>query len=534
MRAPAGTSRVAPERLRWSAENIGEREFLRWTANGQRTSYAEMYEHAARWAGVLHARGVARGDRVLIMLHNCLDFLGAHFGAQFLGAIPVPINTELRGETLRHPIRLFEPAVMVIGAELRDVLATAVSDDPTPFEVLEAGGSPSSELAQQVRAAHPRDPVTLTVTDPSLIMSTSGTTGPSKGTVWNYGTLDLWATLYRDHLGRDETDRIYCCTPLFHANSLCTSVMAALNAGAGAVIAERFSVSGFWADIADNHATSTPLIGAMIELLLRTETPQMAADRERSIIRSILGACPPATHLEVERSWGITPVSAYGLTDFGSITHTSPGDGAPAGAVGKVVSAYEARLVDEVGAEVADGVAGELIVRPRDPSTIPDGYFRMPEATLASRKDLWFHTGDLLKRDPDGWFYFAGRVKDSMRRRGENVSAYDVEAAVLASGLVSEAAAYPLPSDEEDDEIAVAVVVPPGATMDPAALIEAAARELPYFAVPRFVRVLDELPKTPTQKVQKEPLRAAGVTPDTWDRVAAGVHVTRNPAPASA
>jgi crotonobetaine/carnitine-CoA ligase len=304
--------------------------------------------------------------------------------------------------------------------------------------------------------------------------------------------------------------------------------MAALNAGGSAVIAERFSVSGFWSDIADNGATSTPLIGAMIELLLRTETPQMAADRARSSIRCILGACPPATHLEVERSWGITPVSAYGLTDFGSITHTSPGDGAPAGTVGRVISAYEVRLVDADGADVPDGVAGELIARPRDPATIPDGYFRMPEATLESRKDLWFHTGDLLKRDAEGWFYFAGRVKDSMRRRGENVSAYDVEAAILGSGQVAEVAAYPLPSGEGDDEIAVAVVVNPGTELDRAELIEAAARELPYFAVPRYVRVVDRLPKTPTQKVQKGPLRDAGITADTWDRIAAGVEVTRN------
>jgi crotonobetaine/carnitine-CoA ligase len=513
--------------LREAAEAFGDRELIVWVGTTETTTYRQMYDHASRWAGLLVGHGVARGDRVILMLHNNISFVGAYFGAQFLGGIAVPLNTELRGESLRRPLQLFEPTVVVVDASLADVLATAMADMERPPEVVVVGAGDSVAGLRDALALAPEPADDST---PCLIMSTSGTTGPPKGSVWSHGTVRQWAVGYRRHLRYGSDDRIYCCTPLFHANSLIAGLMTAVETGCAVVLASRFSVRRFWPDVVATESTSANLIGSMIQLLLNGRTEASEAQRaEARLSRVLASSCPAALQLEMQQTWGLSPVTAYGLTDFGTLTSGTHGEPIPPGSCGRAVDEFELRLVDAADRDVADNVPGELVARPRKPWIVPQEYFRMPEETLASRRNLWFHTGDLLRRDEDGWFYFAGRVKDSMRRRGENVSAFEVEIAAVTCSLVAEAAAYPVPSDEGEDEIALAVVLADARTpLDVRVLFDHMARELPYFAVPRYVRVVAELPKTPTQKIQKNGLAVEGITEDMQDRVVLGLEVARN------
>jgi crotonobetaine/carnitine-CoA ligase len=509
------------------AAEDGDRELIYWPDSGASTSRLDLHLAAMRWAGLLSEHGVQRGDRVMLALGNSIEFLGAHYGTQYLGAISVPVNTELRGESLRHPLALFEPRVIVADDDLSAVFESALDTvDATSAMIV----VPANGMTRRLESLAPLAPVTVSATDACLIMSTSGTTGPSKGSVWDYGTVQQWARGYTRHLAYTDADRIYCCTPLFHANSLISGLATALHSGGAVVLGERFSVSNFWRTVVDGRATSMNLIGSMIDLLLRAESADGAELRKSGQLRTLLASsCSASSYIEVQRLWGVTPISAYGLTDFGTVAMTKFGELAPPGTVGRAVDEFEIKLVDESGAAVPTGVPGEVVIRPRIPSIAPQGYFRMPEATLESRRDLWFHTGDLLRMDGDGWLYFAGRVKDSMRRRGENVSAFEVESAAMTFPQLTEVAAYAVPSADSEDEIAVAIVLS-GAVgeFDYVAFIEHVSAELPYFAVPRYVRIVEQLPKTPTQKVQKKPLEQDGVTPDTWDRVVSLGEVARN------
>lgn len=452
-----------------AAERHGDRELVHWVDDGTRTSYRDACESAARWAAVFAAHGVAAGDRVALLLPNSRAFVGALFGAWSCGAVVAPLNTELRGESLRHPLRLYRPAVVVLAPHLADRVRQAAEPETVLIEV---DGSPPAGAEP---TTSPSAPAT-TMQDPCLIMSTSGTTGPSKGTVWDFGTLRQWVDTYVLHLRYDRRDRIYCCTPLFHANALASGLLTALRVGATVVLAERFSVSRFWDHIARSRATSANLLGSMIDLLLAHGTggpDDPAGPRGPSSLRTMLvSSCSERAYRGMQERWRITPVSACGLTDFGTITAGDFGGEAPPGGVGRPVDGYEVRLVDEMDEEVPPGRPGELLVRTRRPWTAPSGYFGMPEETLASRRDLWFRTGDLLRVE-QGWWYFAGRVKDSMRRRGENVSAYEIEQAAGSVPEVAEAAAYPVPADGSEDEIALAIVTAAGADpVDPRALLE--------------------------------------------------------------
>lgn len=515
---------TALQELRDAAGSHSDRELVRWVTTGESSTYTDVLEDAALWARRLAAAGVTPGERVVLLLPNSAAFVGALFGTWLLGAVAVPLNTELRGASLRHPLDLFEPHAVVVSAALRPILDEVVASSVVAVEV-DGTGRTDMEGVTGEAGSHGAPPHDATMQDACLIMSTSGTTGPSKGTVWDFGTLHQWVRTYAEHLALGPTDRIYCCTPLFHANSLASGLLTALHVGGTVVVAERFSVSGFWDDITASAATTANLLGAMVDLLLADDRPPSPSGLRTMLVSS----CSARSHGAMQERWGITPVTAYGLTDFGTIVFSQRGAEAPPGSVGRPVDGYEVRLVDSDDAAVPEGRAGELLVRPREAWTAPPGYFRMPEQTLESRRGLWFHTGDLLRVD-DGWWYYVGRVTDSMRRRGENVSAHEVEQAALGFPPVGEAAAYAVPARDSEDDVALAVVLRAGsAPLDHRAFVTHLAQDLPYFAVPRFIRVVDALPKTPTLRVQKTALRTEGVTDDTWDLERSDVTVLRNP-----
>jgi len=489
---------------------------------------------ARQWAAFLRERGVHAGDRVALISNHGKGFVAAALGAFYLGAVIAPLSAELRGDSLRRPLLLFAPRVVVVDAEFAHLVDQIVRDlrdesGPVP-EIVHSDDELRSAVAQSSAI---EEPESTKLSQPCLIMSTSGTTGPSKGSLWDFGTLEAWADTYRAQLAYGQDDRIYCCTPLMHANAFVAGLATAIYSGCSIAHATRFSVSGFWRDVMASNSTTANILGSMIHVLLADSTKNGASIP--TFFRSMLvSSCTASAYEQIVADWGIFPVCAYGLTDFGNLTISAAGQPTPAGSCGRAVDKFEIRLVDSEDDPVAVGRTGELVVRPRSSWSAPQEYFGMPIETLASRCNLWFHTGDLLRQDEDGWFYFAGRLKEAMRYRGENVSAFEVESAFLACSEVREAAVYAVPSELGEDEIVAAIVArDEDVAIDLSDLITRVSCELPYFAVPRFVRVLTALPKNGSQRVVKAELVKDGIALGTWDRLAAGIDVARNRARAS-
>ncbi|MGE0066288.1 MAG: AMP-binding protein [Solirubrobacterales bacterium] len=529
---------MAPERpplvhqiLERAAAEEPEREWLRFTDAGTHT-LAELLTRVRAIASGLQERGVAKGDRVAIMAANRVEFVESWFAAQMVGAIAVPVNVAMRGEVLAHVLDLVEPRLIVIELQYLGRLRDAVGgcEYLRTVAVLNLGeGVPAEWPAalpyERLRSSEEPAAVAIDHTEACSIMYTSGTTGPSKGIVWIHGSTWQMIETPRRAMGYGPGDVIYACLPLFHATALIVSMLMSLAAGARIVIAPRFSVSRFWTEVVESGATGTAFLGAMTQLLIGAEPSPM--DRAHSLRTAMMVPARPEDREVFRRRFGLEVVESYGLTDYGWLSWPQAGEQVPPGSVGRPHESFEVRLVDEHDQEVAVGETGEIVARQRHPWTAPIGYWGMPEETLASRRNLWFHTGDLMRRDEQGYLYFVDRGKDAMRRRGENVSSFEVEKAVCRHPAVAECAAYAISSEFSEDEIAVAVTLHGSGTLAAAELIAASEGSLPYFAVPRYVRFVEALPKTQTEKVRKDVLRSEAVTADTWDREVAGYEVSR-------
>jgi crotonobetaine/carnitine-CoA ligase len=348
-----------------------------------------------------------------------------------------------------------------------------------------------------------------------MVLFTSGTTGTSKGCLLSHRYVVRQAELMAEHLGLVGSDVFYCPFPLFHIDATVLTVGPALVLGATAAVGERFSVSGFWPEVRRFDATVFDFMGATLTMLDKADPTPHDADNP---VRLAWGVpVPDAIAGEFEQRFGLQLVELYGSTDAGIPMYHPIDQPRRPGSCGVVIDAYETQLHDDNGFEVAVGEVGELMVRPTEPSIMADGYLDQPEATLKARRNLWFHTGDRLRRDADGYHYFVGRRADSIRRRGENISAFEVEEVLKLHPDVLDAAAFGVPSDLTEDDLMAAVVVRPGCTIEPVALVEFCASRSARHMVPRFFEFVDDLPRTPTEKVRKDVLRDRGVTPTTWD-----------------
>jgi len=491
-------------------------------------TYQELAQEARRYAAGLAALGVERGDPVLLMLDNHLDFVRTWFGANFAGAVQVPVNTAYKGVMLAHLLRDSGAKVIVIeshyaarleslgevAAQLRHVVVRG-SVDPGPrvgasvhgFGVLSAEGG----LMVDVDAWEPMG-----------YLYTSGTTGPSKGVV----TSHCQAYTYSLTHWVEAEDRIMVNLPLFHIGGQWAGVLTALVAEGSAAIMPRFHASTFWVDAARNECTQTLLIGAMATFLMKQ--PSAPSDRGHTMRR--MGVAPVIPDIrEFEDRFGVVTGSAYGLTECATPIVTPYGRTAP-NVSGWLRPGFEARIVDDHDLEVPTGTVGELVLRTSEPWTAMSGYLGRPEATSAVWINQWLHTGDNMYVDEEGRFYFVDRKKDAMRVRGENVSSYEVEAAINQFPDVAESACVAVASDATEDDILAFVVMRPGATAEPEALMRFLVDRLPYFMVPRYLDFLDALPRTPTERVQKDELRRIGISATCWDRQRAGFVVTREPA----
>ena len=483
---------------------------------------AQALAAAQGFGGALLAADIAAGDRVAILCRNRPEFLQLFLGCAWIGAIAVPINAASRGPQLAHILANSGARLLAIEAELTPALTT-VGGGHEVREVWLIGGH--AEVPAGFGRAGPLPPpgsaagaADLRPGDTVAVLYTSGTTGPSKGVCCPHAQYFWWAVNTARLLGIARDDALLTPLPLFHTNAL-NAFYQALLTGASLAIEPRFSASGFAAALVRHRATVTYLLGAMVPILLTR--PPSAEDRAHRVRIALAPGVPARFHAPFTERFGIALLDGYGSTET---NHVIGGDAAiqRPGYMGKVYDGFEARVVDDDDNEVPAGEPGELILRAREPFAFATGYFGMPEQTVTAWRNLWFHTGDRVVREADGYFRFLDRMKDAIRRRGENVSAFEVEQVLLAHPAVANAAVYAVPSELAEDEVMAAIVPRGGMAVEPEAIAAWCRPRLPGFAVPRFIAVLSELPMTESGKVEKYRLRGRGVRPGDWDGGASG------------
>jgi len=523
----APNERTLPAILERQARRYGDRRFF--TAGEANWSFVDARSIAARYAGTLAVAGIRPGDRVALMCGNRPELMEVYLGCGWLGAIAVPINTACRGPQLQHILSNSGAKLLVIEASLLEALDFVDLKKLTLERIWLVGGE--APLAREgmpvTKLPPPAAALTAASIDPGqnvAILYTSGTTGPSKGVCCPHAQYFWWGLNSVRNLEIGESDVLCTTLPLYHSNALGT-FYAALLSGASLAAEPRFSASQFWQVLIDRNATVTYLLGAMVPILLAREpSPQ---ERSHTVRRALAPGVPANLHTAFEKRSGIHLIDGYGSTETNFIIGTTAAE-RRGGTMGTMREGYHARIVDQSGDDVPPGHPGELVVRADEPLAFATGYFAMPEKTADSFRDGWFHTGDRAVRDADGYFRFVDRLKDAIRRRGENVSSFEVEQVLLSHPEVGQAAVFPVPSDLAEEEVMAAVVRRPGSTLTESALCEFCRPLLARFAVPRFIEFVATLPTTENGKVQKYKLRERGVTPGAWDHDAAAGDAKRS------
>jgi len=514
--APA--DRTVPAMLARQAALFGDRPFL--SIPGAQWSHRDAAEAASRRGAALRNAGVGRGDRVAVMCSNRAEFIEAVIGCAWIGAVVVPINTAAMGPQIEYILADSGAAVLVIEDRFVERLSRV---DRVVWTVRSPGASRGAG-ADGVPGLHPgcdwpvsSDPVPaepLNPGDPFAILYTSGTTGPPKGVVCPHAQFFWWGVNTARVLHLTEDDVLATTLPLFHINALNTFAQAAVT-GCRVDFLDRFSASGFWPAMRRCEATVVYLLGAMVPILLAQ--PPGGDEREHHVRIGLGPGVPAAANEAFHARTGVTLLEGYGSTETNFVIATAPAS-PRRGVMGWLRPGFDARVVDAHDVELPPGEAGELVLRADEPFAFASGYFGMPDKTVEAWRNLWFHTGDRVVRDADGAFRFVDRIKDAIRRRGENISSWEVEQVLMSHAAVAAAAVYPVQSDLAEDEVMAAVIVQPGATLACTELAAFCETRLPKFAIPRFIDFVTELPRTENGKVQKYKLRELGVTATCWDR----------------
>jgi carnitine-CoA ligase len=492
----------------------GDAPTVRFTDGGTYGA-RELLLQAGRMAQILMDAGVRPGDRVAILCTNRVEFIWAFFGACWIGAVPAPLNVSLHGRMLRHQLDDLEPKTVVCEAATVDAIRLCYDGAIGPLTMSVEEHPALAALRDGTSDMAPAEARPASRTELAMILYTSGTTGLSKGIMYSNEMAISFGDATQWMLGYSPNDIGFNCLPLFHGNSLLCTLIPALRAGALSVFGSRFSASTFWQTVRAERATVLSLLGSMVPMLLNQPPNE---DDVASPARIALAVPNADKHFhDFERRFGLKLSSLYGMTDIGlviGVPHDLPGR---PGKCGIENPDFECVVADEADMPLPDGEVGELLVRPRRPYVMQLGYWRNSDATVGTWRNLWFHTGDYLRRDAEGWYEFVDRKKDAIRRFGENISSFEVESALLEHPAIAEVAVYAVPASLEEDEVMAALVLESGRTDGPAAFLEHCQKMLPYFAVPRYYRIVPQLPKTQTAKVQKAELRRIGIDDLTWD-----------------
>jgi crotonobetaine/carnitine-CoA ligase len=500
--------------------------FLRY--EGRQVTYLELDTVTNQTANGFLQLDMARGDKACLMLPNCLEFIYAWLGLAKIGAVETPINLAHKGDLLAYLINDSDARVMVLDARcletvrrIEDELETLETlvvweEEPAPAPAVSFKRLRTVPFETLYSGKERLDDTGVTGLDDFCIQYTSGTTGPSKGVVMSHNYALHTGASNAAQLGYNRDDVLYTCLPLFHGNAQLMSVLSAMAADARVELVRRFSAGSFWHDIAACGATATNLPGSVVSILLKQ--PHCQSEREHKLKVVFTAGTPQKAWEEFEERFGAKIYEGYGSTECGMILMNTVVE-RKVGSIGKPAVGYRVAIFDDEDNELLPGEKGEIVTRPEEPFCMMNGYYKMPDKTLEACRNLWFHTGDYGMRDEEGFYYFIDRKKDVIRRRGENISSFEVERSVNAHPKVLESAALAVPDPMGEYELKVVVVCRPGEELSPAELISFCEERMAYFMVPRYVEFRDSLPKTPTDRVEKYKLRLEGITGNTWDRL---------------
>jgi carnitine-CoA ligase len=523
--------------LRRAVDKSPDATFLDFT--GDKFSYEEFFQRVMRLAHGLRSAGVERGTTVITLLDNNIDAVLVWFAANAVGGIHVPVNTAYKGEFLRHQITDAGAPLVIAESDYAQRVLAVAEGLPDVRQIFVRGAAIDSSAANTgMRIADlgeldsDNSDDTGFVPDPSDLTNliyTAGTTGPSKGCMISHNYVCNLARQSNTYSTRQPGETIWTPLPLFHLNASATSVLASAMLASTASLFPRFSVSKFWDDIERSGARMASLLGAAIPLIAQMPDNDVM-HRCNGQLRIAYGAPFPAALAATWRNrFGVAIAGApgYGLTEA-SLMVSAPLSADPVpNASGRRNDDFDVRIVDDKDAELAPGDVGEIVCRPLRPNVMFEGYWNRPESTISTMRNLWFHTGDMGKFDADGNFYFMDRKKDYLRRRGENISSYEMEYTLLRHSEIEEVAVHAVPSDLTEDDVKVTAVRTPGSTLTEEMLCQWCIENMPYFAVPRYIEFRAELPKNPVGRVLKYQLREEGSTPTTWDREASGVQLAK-------
>ena len=518
-------SRVLPKILLKQAERLGSSPFI--DICGCAASFEEMQIVSARLARGLRGLGIGKSDRVAMLLPNCFELVAMWFAVSSLGAIEVPANPGLKGDLLCHNLNNCGAKVLVADANALDELARVQDRLPDLRTLILVGVDPSEARAAGIRigrivgfeecmAEQPDfDLADIHYSDPMAILYTSGTTGPAKGALMSHHHCYSWAAAMALNLGYTAGDSYFSALPLFHTDAQMFGVYLPLIYGTRTTLVDGFSASRFWDQVRASGASATNLLGAMAVILSR----QSPSDADGANPVRICQCIPMVPDKEAfERRFGMRLVTGYGQTETGFVTLDTVGD-TKAGSCGRPHPDWEVAIVDDRDRPLPHGSIGEIVSRPRKNWSMFSGYYRADAKTVQTLRNLWYHSGDAGCLDEDGWLYFKHRLNEAIRRRGENISAYEVETVAEKHPDIVESAAFGIPSEFTEEDIMVVAQRRAGSTLEAAELLAHFRASAPRHMVPRYIEITDTpLPRTPTEKIARTALRQQGVGAATFDR----------------
>jgi carnitine-CoA ligase len=526
---------------------------------GTKLSARQVMAAATRIGGALHELGTQQGDRVATLIENSSPALLSWVGTVCAGRVAVPVNTAYKGEYLRHQLADSGSRVTVVARSLWPRLAEVADTVPDLEHVVvvddedEDGGDAETAYEQgdtgvplrlQRVAVHTWDEllsagmdapdVTIRPSDLGTFIYTGGTTGMSKGCMLSHGYHEALAQQIALCWRRSAEDVVWTPLPLYHFNALATAVVGTLVAGGRGAIYKRFSVSQFWPEMNRVGATVTSTLGTMAYLLAhdvdRPEMPRSGHPSANTSLR-LIGAAPlpPQVDSVLKERFGIATFSgAYGVTEASLVSWQPTGVENRPNAAGVVNDEYfDVRIFDDDDHEVQPGTDGEIVLRPKRPHVMFEGYWGRPEVTVETSRNWWYHTGDIGRIDEGRYLYFVDRKADYLRRRGENIASFEVERILMGHGGLADVAVHAVPSELTEDDLKITATVKEGAELNEESLFRWCIEQLPYFALPRYIEFRPALPRSPVGRVLKRDLRDEGVTASTWDAEKAGIEYER-------
>jgi carnitine-CoA ligase len=520
-----------------SIEKNPDKVYLQF--ENQRITYTELYYRIGKAAAGLHELGIRQNDKVCVMLNNSPEYLDLWFALSFLGAVMVPLNVHLKGEGLQYILNHSDCKVIItdsdyipqivscLASSKRDIQIVVQDNRESEFKEEKGIELPILGLEQLLQSNKVYIPNAV-IPPESLnnILYTSGTTGLPKGVMLSHAAYVNSAQAFAERfVGANPEDILFTTLPLFHINAQAHTVLGAIHANATAAISKRFSASRFWDEIRFHKATIFNTLGSMIPILCKQ--PEKENDRENPARLTACAATPKEFWHRFEERFGVQIVEGYGLTETTGFCMSNPLNENRPPSIGLPFPYVEAKIVDEQGNPIPANETGEILIKPLQPHTLMEGYYKMPDKTEEAMKEGWFHTGDRGYQDEEGYLYFRDRIKQCIRRRGENISSWEIERIVNAHLKILESAAVGVPSELGEEEVKLYVIAKQGETLTYEEIIDWCGERLAYFMVPRYIQFAESFPKTETERIQKFKLKSDGIG-SAWDREKEGYVLKRD------